>query len=190
MRSFGRSHRGSKVFKLDGWRSNLDRQQVHCWVVQVYRHVLRVWNLGTRSLVRLLFLKASASWKITKVNVAWNAFPLPSLDDRLLDGQWRWFVLNLDAFPLLQYHWPCSCLCSLSWWLPCDGEDIGLILYIYIYKWMMKCNGRHLLQPVVSSCARFSSVGSRSSPQTARRRRVTKLSKDLSEWARALSIRS
>jgi len=94
MRSFG--CRGRRVFRLEGWRSILVGHQVHCRVVQVYGHGWKLWNLGRRSLIRLLLLKTSASWKITKVNITWNAFPLSSLDNRFLDGQWSCLVLNLD----------------------------------------------------------------------------------------------
>ena len=84
VRSFG--YRRRRVFKLDGWGRCLDGNQVHCRVIQVYHCGWKFWNLGKRSLARLLLLWTLASWKITKVNRTWNAFPLPSLDGKLLDG--------------------------------------------------------------------------------------------------------
>ena len=47
----------------------------------------RDWNLGRRSLTRLLFLGTSTSRKITKVHRARYTLPLPSLDAGLLDDQ-------------------------------------------------------------------------------------------------------
>ena len=88
MRNYG--CRGNRSFGLDDWRRDLRGHQFHCWVVRVYCCVLRLWNFGMSDFVRFLLLKTSASWKTSKIYVAWNAFPLPSssLNSKLLDGQW------------------------------------------------------------------------------------------------------
>nr|POF15764.1 hypothetical protein CFP56_17971 [Quercus suber] len=89
MRSFG--YRRRVVFMLDGW-SSLDRwsglgYQVHCRGVQVYRRKRKLWNLGRRSLARLLFLRTSMSRKVTNVHRAGYTLPLSNLDAKLLDNQ-------------------------------------------------------------------------------------------------------
>ena len=94
MRSFG--YRMRKVFRLDGW-NGLDRYQVHCRVVQVYHRRSKLWNLGRRSLVSLLPLRASTTWKVTKVHRIGYALPLPRLDDSFLDDQRSCIVLDLDV---------------------------------------------------------------------------------------------
>ena len=76
MRNYG--CRGNRSFGLDDWRRDLRGHQFHYWVVRVYCCVLRLWNFGRSDFVRFLLLKTSASWKTSKIYVAWNAFPLPS----------------------------------------------------------------------------------------------------------------
>ena len=85
-----------KIFRLDRW-NGLDGNQVHCWVVQVYRRRSELWNLGKRSLARILLLGTSTTWKVTKVHKTGYAFPLPGLGDRLLDNQGSCIVLDLDV---------------------------------------------------------------------------------------------
>ena len=94
MRSFGCKRR--KILKLDRW-SGLDRYQVHCRVVQVYRRKREFWNLGRRSLARLLLHRTSTSGKVAKVHRTRYALPLPSLDDKLLDDQKGNIILDLDV---------------------------------------------------------------------------------------------
>ena len=111
MRSFGCRRR--KILRLDGW-NGLDGYQVHCWVVQVYRRRREFWNLGRRSLTKILLLRTTTSWKVTKVHRTGYAPPLPSLDDRLLDDRGGNIVLDLDvlftlsatsnAFPFIFFH--------------------------------------------------------------------------------------
>ena len=89
MRSFG--YRRSRVIRLDEW-SSLDGwsglgYQVHCRGVQVYRRRSEFWNLGGRSLARLLFLRTSTSRKVTKVHRAGYTLPISSMDARLLNDQ-------------------------------------------------------------------------------------------------------
>ena len=92
MRSFGCKRR--KILKLDRW-SGLDGYQVHCRVVQVYCRKREFWNLGRRSLARLLFLGTSKSRKVTKVHKAGYTLPLPSLDTKLVDDQGSGIVQDL-----------------------------------------------------------------------------------------------
>ena len=107
VRSFGCRRR--KVIRLDEWNV-LDGYQVHCWVIQVYCRGREFWNLGGRSLARLLLLWTSMTWKVTKVIRTGKALSLPNLDDRLLDNQrvassWTWTSYSpsmplVIAFPL------------------------------------------------------------------------------------------
>ena len=92
--SFGCRRR--KVLRFDGWRSNLDENQVHCWVVQGYYNKKEFWNLGRRSLARLLLLGTSTSRKVTRVYRAGYTLPFSNLDDRFLDVQGSGIVQDLN----------------------------------------------------------------------------------------------
>ena len=85
--------RGMSLARSSSWRgrislderNGLDEHHVNHWVVQMYRRRSKFWNLGKRILVRLLLLRTSTTWKVTKVHWARNSLPLPCLDNRFLD---------------------------------------------------------------------------------------------------------
>ena len=116
MRNFG--YRRSRVIRLDEW-SSLDGwsglgYQVHYRGVQMYHRKSEFWNLGWRSLARLLFLGTSTSRKVTKVHRVGYTLPLSSLDTRLLNDQRSDIVQDLyilftlsttcNAFPFIFLH--------------------------------------------------------------------------------------
>ena len=98
--------RGMSLVRSFGWRgrigldgrNGLDGHHVNHWVVQIYRWRSKFWNLGKRILARLLLLRTSTTWKVTKVYWARNNLPLPCLDSRLLDDWGSGVVLDLDVF--------------------------------------------------------------------------------------------
>ena len=81
---------------LDG-RNGLDGHHINHWVVQIYRRRSKFWNLWKRILARLLLLRTSTTWKVTKVHKARNSLPLPCLDSKLLDDERNGVVLDLDV---------------------------------------------------------------------------------------------
>ena len=81
---------------LDG-RNSLDGHHVNHWVVRIYRRRSKFWNLWKRILARLLLLRTSTTWKVTKVHRARNSLPFPCLDSRLLDNRRSGVVLDLDV---------------------------------------------------------------------------------------------
>ena len=141
---------------LDG-RNSLDGHHVNHWVVQIYRRRSKFWNLWKRILVRLLLLRTSTTWKVTKVHRARNSLPLPCLDSKLLDDRRSGVVLDLDvlistgnSFLLVFLH------SSYSY-----GKENKFSLK---KKKKKEGSGRHLLRRVVSSCLRFFAVGIGPSP--------------------------
>ena len=56
-----------KILRLDRW-NGLDGYHVNHWVVQIYRRRSELWDLRKRGLARLLLLKTSTTWKVTKVH--------------------------------------------------------------------------------------------------------------------------
>ena len=68
----------------------LDGYHVDHRVVQVYRRRCKLWNLGKRSLARLLLLRTSMTWKVIKVHCTRYGLRLflPYLDGSPLDD-WR-----------------------------------------------------------------------------------------------------
>ena len=101
--------RGMSLVRSFGWRgrigldgrNGLDGHHVNHWVVKIYRWRSKFWNLGKRILARLLLLRTSTTWKVTKVHWARNSLPLPCpdsifLDSRFLDDWGSGVVLDLD----------------------------------------------------------------------------------------------
>ena len=168
---------------LDG-RNGLDGHHVDNWFVQVYRLGGKLGNSWRRIFGRFWLLRTSTTGKVVKVHRARDSFPFPCLGRRFLDGRGGG-VLDLDV-------------------LITTGDSLLFIFLHSSYSYNKENklrvkkkkeekeerSGRHLLRRVVSSCTRFSEVGIGPSPQAARRLKVTRPWKDLSEKERTWSIRS
>ena len=99
----------------------------------MYRRRRKLWNLGRRSLTRLLLLGTSTTRKVTKVHRARYTIPFPSLDNRLLDNQGSGIVQDLDVLFTLSTTGNCPFLIFLHGGQPYVEEDKVSNIYIYIY---------------------------------------------------------
>ena len=99
----------------------------------MYRRRRKLWNLGRRSLTRLLLLGTSTTRKVTKVHRARYTIPFPSLDNRLLDNQGSGIVQDLDILFTLGTTGNCLFLIFLHGGQPYVEEDKVSNIYIYIY---------------------------------------------------------
>ena len=91
--------KGMRSARSFSWRGriSLDGHHVNHWDVQIYSRRSKFWNLWKRVLARLLLLRTSTTWKVTKVHRARNSLPFPCLDSRLLDGGRSGVVLDLNV---------------------------------------------------------------------------------------------
>ena len=99
----------------------------------MYYRKRELWNLGRRSLARLLFLGTSTSRKVTKIHRVGYTLSLSSLDARLLDDQGSGIVQDLYVLFTLSNACNVFPFIFLHGGQPYIEEDKVSNIYIYIY---------------------------------------------------------